>query len=308
MLDILKGIYVMMPNMTTRCTMFEVKLILTLSIIIMILFLLPLSLLMPAIVYAHGGSEQGAGNEMIMNEKLILSKYHDGNIDSANPQSEEWMMQPSYTETVQSLWDHDINVTSINNGTHLYFLLSWDDNSSSSANDGAAIIFEKGEPASATSSSSTSIAAAATNSNESMQETKAVWYWSNNNNNNESNGSQGLFTASKYDNGHWNVLMGKKITNSNNNNNINNTITFTPGEREEGFIKFVVWDGAKNQSFSQVNDENLTHLDFLLLPRIDTQPKDVYVWAGIIVVGAASFIALELRLYPSKRNEWRRDE
>lgn len=75
------------------------------------------------------------------------------------------------------------------------------------------------------------------------------------------------------------------------------SISFQSGIREEGFVKFVVWDGSKGESFNLVNDELLPHNDFILLPEINVYPKDVYIWSGGLAAGAVLFLFVEQRLY-----------
>ncbi len=126
---------------------------------------------------------------------------------------------------------------------------------------------------------------------EPEEEIKDTWYWST-----KSLATGKLITKAEEHNGNWNVVMGREIQPKNGNRN---SVSFQTGVREENFVKFVVWDGSKGESFAKVNDEILPHYDFILLPEIDIYPKDVYIWSGVIAVGAVLFLFVEQRLYPN---------
>src|ERR671931_1110351 len=109
-----------------------------LSIItIIVLFLFPTLLYIMRTVYAHVEKE---GTKPA--EQIVVSKYTKGSIDLiANPESKQWKESSSEMD-IQSIGGHTISVNSLNNGTYLFFLLSWNDNTQNVPNDGAAVIFE----------------------------------------------------------------------------------------------------------------------------------------------------------------------
>ncbi|HEX9319788.1 MAG TPA: hypothetical protein VF884_12720, partial [Nitrososphaeraceae archaeon] len=98
-------------------------------LIVHILFLsFVLSLAHPTEVFAHGGKVSTMGGEMNQagEESLIISKYIEGPvIMKANPELDQW--KQSFETHIKSMWRHDIAVRTINNGTHIFFLISWYD-------------------------------------------------------------------------------------------------------------------------------------------------------------------------------------
>jgi hypothetical protein len=268
-------------------------------IVILVLYILANFVFFPFIpnakVYGHVGEvsernitgDTGGMENHGENKLVILSRFISGDIDlSANPSLPQW--KESFENNVRSIWGHDISVKTINNGTHIFFLLTWNDSTMvpvgakdkvQKVSDGSAIIFERpkerqlnqtgveGEPA----------------------ELKDSWYWSAN-----SPTTAGIITKAEQGNGNWNVVIGREIQSKNKNES---SITFQTGVREEAFVKFVVWDGSKGESLAQVNDELLPHYDFVLLPEINVYPKDIYVWSGVLAASAVLFLFVEQRLY-----------
>ncbi len=72
-------------------------------------------------------------------------------------------------------------------------------------------------------------------------------------------------------------------------------VTLSVGEAKEDFVKIGVWDGSRGESFETVEKEETEHYGFVALPYIDTQPKDVFVWSGILIAAAVVFVTLEVR-------------
>lgn len=226
------------------------------------------------------------------NELLILSRFIPGHIDlSADLTLPQW--KGSFENNLRSQWGHDVSVSTINNGSHIFFLLSWDDptivpirteGKVQKGTDGSAIIFER--PVERPLNQEQSNLGV---EGEPGQEIKDSWYWST-----KSLTSAGMITKAEEHNGNWNVVFGKEIQGKNENGS---SISFQPGVREEGFVKFVVWDGSKGESLEQINDETLPHYDFILLPEINIYPKDVYIWSAVLVAGAVLFVFVEHRLY-----------
>lgn len=255
--------------------------------------------------YGHVGS---AGEET--EEQLVLSRYVKGNIViSADPEDEQW--KQSTEDIVESAWQHKVQVMSLNNGTHIFFLLLWDDptratEGPSGVADGAAILFEtkqkseddngQGEAPAEQSGSQQSENDEGFTVQEEGEEKQELWNWSTDPQTSKILNSETITTKAEWDHDHWSVLMGRKTAAG------NDSIAFSQGVREEGFVKFVVWDGDKKESFEQIDEEKLPHLDFVMLPEIDVYPKDVYVWSGVLVGGTVSFLVIEQRLYKGRKH------
>jgi hypothetical protein len=98
------------------------------------------TVLLPVQAYAH--VEEGEEAE----ELLILSRYVKSDVELIiDPESEQW--EQSFENDVESIWGHEIFVKALNNGTHVFFLLSWFDPTRAAEGmvteaDGAALIFE----------------------------------------------------------------------------------------------------------------------------------------------------------------------
>lgn len=259
-------------------------------------------------VFGHAGEVSSRnilsdGSEMTThgeNELVILSRFIPGDIVlSADPKLGQW--DESFENNVRSPWGHNISIRTLNNGTHIFFLLSWHDSTivppmknlgakdkvletAAAAIDGSAIIFERPiERALDQEKSNSGI------EGEPREELKDTWQWSTN-----SSTTAGIITRAEEHNGNWNVVIGRDIQHKNDNGN---SISFQTGVREENFIKFLVWDGSRGESFTKVNDETLPHYDFILLPEINIYPKDVYIWSGVLAAGAVLFLFVEQRLY-----------
>jgi len=224
-------------------------------------------------VYGHE-DENGVG------ESPILSRYIGGNIELST-NSGQW--EKSFEKDFDSIWDHDISVKSLNNGTNVFFLLSWVDPTKDDGEikDGAMIVFES--------------------KLEKVQEHEEIEIMENGDGINEvwnwdvskTDNSSGRVLDSSWENQKWTVLFGRSVLTSE-----QNKIMFESGIKQEDFIKIAVWDGSMNESFEQI--DNLPHADFILLPRIDTYPKDVFVWSALLVVGAVSFLFVERKLHFKK--------
>lgn len=235
------------------------------------------------------------------NESLVLSRFIPGRIDlSADPTLPQW--KGSFENNVISTWGHELSVRTINNGSHIFFLLSWADPTIvtmgreaklQKGTDGSAIIFER--PVERPLSQDQSNLAP---QGEPAEEIKESWYWSTN-----SPPSSDIITKAEEHNGNWNVVFGREILGKSQNET---SISFEPGVREEGFVKFAVWDGSKAESFEQINDEILPHYDFILLPEINIYPKDVYIWSAVLIAGAVLFLFVEQRLYKVRNIEMKK--
>lgn len=246
-------------------------------------------LLLPIQIYAHVEESEEA------EELLILSRYNKGNIELVtDPESEQW--EQSFEKDIESMWEHEISVKTLNNGTHIFFLLSWGDTTKAMGDmnkaDGAAVIFETTLPEQEEKDHEEEIE---TKTEEEVVEREAedVWYWSTAMI--EGLRNEGVITKAEWKDEQWNVLIGRQIS-----LDAEDVVSFQTGIREEGFVKFVVWDGSSVESFEQIEDEELPHADFVLLPEIEVYPKDVYVWSGVLAGGAIVFLFVERRLYRQK--------
>ncbi len=250
----------------------------------LILLALIALIVLPIQAYAHvGGGEKAE-------EILILSRYIKGNIElTTDPESQQW--KQSFEKEIKSMWGHEISVKTLNNGTHVFFLLSWQDATQAKADgkeeaDGASIIFEIAKGSEKEE-----------NKHEQNTQTKSekedVWYWSITTI--EGLRNEGVTTKAEWEDGEWNALIGRQIS-----LNAEDVVSFQTGIKKESFVKFAVWDGSKEESFEKMKDEESLHADFILLPEIEVYPKDVYVWTGILAGSVVVFLFVEQRLYKQK--------
>ena len=296
-------------------------------ITIIVLFLFPTLLYIMRTVYAHVEKE---GTKPA--EEIVVSKYTKGRIDlSTNPESKQWKESSSSSEIdIQSIGGHSISVNSLNNGTYLFFLLSWNDNTQNAANsnnnhtDGAVVIFELPKKETPKTTPTTFIANSSDHNKHQQQQQHGVqqyntsnvndgnniWLWSasTSNVNNLSN-KDVTTTRAEWKNSQWHVLIGRPIFLDSTSSNTNNSeISLRKGILEKDFIKFAVWDGAKGESVDHVlaanENDKLPHADFILLPSLNTHPRDVYVWSIILVVGVVLFVILEIRLHKNRSSRY----
>ena len=107
-----------------------------------------------------------------------------------------------------------------------------------------------------------------------------------------------VITKAEWADDQWNVLLAREIGISEIDD-----VMFLPGIKQEGLLKFLVWDGSKSESFEDVDVEELEHIDFILLPEIDIYPKDAFVWSALLIAGAISFVFVERKLHTQKESE-----
>jgi len=240
------------------------------------IFLIVFAISFPLQVFSHGDEEE------LEEELFILSRFIDGNIELST-NSEQW--EKSFEIDYDSKWEHDISVKSLNNGTNVYFLLSWEDPTKGDdlkTRDGVSIIFE---------SKPDSIEEHEIENTENGDEINEIWRWDAS----KPNDSSDIILDATWENQKWDVLFGRSVSTSE-----QDKITFESGIKQEGFLKIVVWDGSAGESIEQIDEEDLPHADFILLPWIDTYPKDVFVWSALLVVGAVSFLFVERKLHFKK--------
>lgn len=212
-----------------------------------------------------GGRAYADGRE---EEVWVLSKYMGGNLELAfDGGAGQWA--GAYEIDVEQE-DWMIDVLSINNGTMLFFALIWDD-PTSSGEDGAAVFFEEAG----------------------VDGEDEVAYWSAQVLDLE---NHAVATDGRWENGRWIALIEVALPVGSNPD-----VMLAAGQSREDFVKFAVWDSAKNESLEAVDAEELEHANIAVLPFIDNYPKDVYVWSGIILGAALVFTASEVR-----RHRWRR--
>ena len=289
-------------------------------ITIIVLFLCPTLLYITRIGYAHvekEGTKPG--------EEIVVSKYTKGNMDlTTNPESKQWKESSSSEIDIRSIGGHTISVNSLNNGTYLFFLLSWDDNTQNVPNDGAAVIFELPKEEAATTA--TFIANSSIDHNKHQQQQQHgvlqynisnvkdgnnIWLWSISTSDLNNLSNKGVISRAEWKSSQWHVLIGRPMfldsTSSTANNN--GEMSFKNGILEKDFIKFAVWDGEKGESVDQVlraneNDKLMPHADFVLLPSLNTHPQDVYLWSAILIVGVVLFVMLEKRLHKNRSSRY----
>lgn len=223
----------------------------------LLIFSSALLLIVPLQAFAHLGE----------GETVIQSRYVKEDITfTTDPRVGMWSQSFHYDITTE--WEHNISVRTLNNGTHIFFLVSWPNSSGPDGKnyDGAKVTFENEE----------------TNSEDHLS-------WSSGN----YMVNDKAISKAKWSDGQWYLLLGRSTS-------LENGIKFSPGTREEGFIKFVVWDGSKGESVENIDAEKLPRFDFIMLPYIDTYPKDAYVWSAILVAGTATFLVVEQRLYKNR--------
>jgi len=107
-----------------------------------------------------------------------------------------------------------------------------------------------------------------------------------------------VITKAEWNDGQWNVLFAREIGSSEIDD-----VVFLPGIKQEGLLKFLIWDGSRSESFEDVDVEELEHIDFIILPEIDIYPKDAFVWSALLGAGALSFVFVERKLHTQKESE-----
>lgn len=240
----------------------------------LIVILIFTSLFVPMQAFGHVEEE---------NEVIILSRYFPGNLPNIpDPESGKW--EQSYETEIESEWEHEVFLKSLNNGTHTNFLLSWNDitvDEELFSSDGAALIFENTEGHDHENNDEP---------NSSKSEQKEIWVW-------DASSKDVIVTDqfssySQWNDGNWNVIFERKIGTG----DIDKSVLI-PGVKQEGLIKLVVWDATKGESFELIDDEELEHSDFILLPEIEIYPKDVFVWLTLLLAVAFSFVMVERQLH-----------
>ena len=278
------------------------------------------------IVNAHvGEKEHGEGKSEM--HAVVLSKHKDGNIElTADPMDKQWRELSSQID-IDSLYGHKISVNSLNNLTHVFFLLSWNDSTKgyhigalreinnhtiyNTNTDGAKIVFEPHQEEAQTTSIATKDDVQNRSNNIALSDKKnnsgSVWYWDSLSPTSLSVDKEGVITKAQWKNNQWHVIIGKRILDGVHNTQSNNTTTyslFKPGILQKGLLKFVVWDSAEGESLNKTinindnkDDKLLQAADFILLPTLNIYPKDVYLWSGILIIGVIFFVLLEIKLH-----------
>jgi len=110
-----------------------------------------------------------------------------------------------------------------------------------------------------------------------------TWMWNAN-----STPSNEIFANAQWINGKWNVVVEKQLI-------VDGIGEIEMGEQTKVFLKVAVWDGEKNQSFDNLDKDAIPELELLVLPEINSYPKDIYVWSAILAVGTGSFLMAEIK-------------
>lgn len=227
-------------------------------------------------------------------EDIILSKFSSNVQQIQTMTSEEW--EDAFENEFDSALDHEIEVKSLNDGENLFFLISWKDDTKSmeEKTDGMMALLEvtKIEKPTRVEEYEEEDEEDEVEEKEVMTpgipkteitEDEFLWKW-------ESDGktSGDIFVNAFYEDDKWSILLEKK------------SIASTLGDIEENeiidaVIKIAVWDGDKNQSFTSIEEYDIPGLKLQVLPEINSQPKDIYVWSSILAIGTGVFIITEIR-------------
>ena len=207
------------------------------------------------IALGNGGGEEGE-------ESWIIVRYVQGDI-TIDRENERW--RQAIEIDLESSFDHELDVLALNNGTDIFFLLSWDDSTQSTGrriefSDGVAIRFEGEE--------------------------ENPWVWSTGRI--DIMHDPQVFSNAEWTDGKWFVTIGRRLM-------AEEGVKLSVSMEFHDFIAFAVWDGAEGEALEQIGDD-IKHSDFIILPYIEVQPKDVFFWAALIIFGAVSFLGVELRL------------
>lgn len=210
-------------------------------------------------------------------------------------ESEQW--ENSLENEIDSLWGHEIEIKSLNNGHDLFFLISWEDDTKSlDANpDGLLLLLE-------TKEIEMTKLFEEIEDEEDKEEYETVdttdtqvtvdeetWMWQS-----DGTTSPEIFVNSEWEDNKWNVVIEKKSI-------VDEIGEIEMGKKTEVFLKVVVWDGAKNQSFDN-QEEIIPEFELLVLPEINSQPRDIYVWSAILAIGTGSFIISEIKKHQKVKN------
>ena len=214
----------------------------------------------------------------------ILSKYSSENLTLVTDnESEQW--ENSFESEIDSIWSHEIEIKSLNDGNDLYFLISWEDDTKSDDNPDGVVFFLE------TKKIVKPMILKEEHDEEEIHvipETQVtvneeMWKW-------ESDGteSDNILVNAEWKNNRWNVALEKKMI-------VDKLGEIKMGETTEAFLKVAVWDGNQNQSFVNIEEEDIPELRLVVLPEINSTPKDIYVWSAILAVGTGSFLIVEIR-------------
>ncbi len=221
---------------------------------------------------------------------VALSWSMAGNIVMAH-EGKGWLVVPHFTGDLKLETDHfasqwssgrevqvatargqEISAVALNNGTHIYFHLRSPD-PTQDRNDGIAVFFE----------------------GAGVNESDDVWLWSTNS---SLDGGAGVVAAARWSDGYWNVALGRSLAAS-----AEGTANLTVGESKEGFVKFAAWDGARGESFENIDSDSLVHLNLYILPFIDYYPRDSFVWLPLLGLGLLLFTYKELKVGARRKGD-----
>jgi len=231
-------------------------------------------------------------------EDLILSRFSSDDLKLVtDDESEQWLN--SYETEIDSSWDHEIEIKSLNNGHDLFFLISWvDDTNSVNQNfDGLSLILETKEI-----EKSMTFKIEEDEEYEEEYEThndttdiqttinEETWVWQTDNST-----SPDIFVNAEWIHDKWNVVVKRELI-------VDEIGEIKMGEQTKVFLKVAVWDGNKNQSFDSLDKDNIPELELLVLPEINSFPKDIYVWSAILAIGTGSFLISEIKKHQEVEN------
>jgi len=107
--------------------------------------------------------------------------------------------------------------------------------------------------------------------------------------------SPDVFVNAEWMHDKWNVVMKRELI-------VDEIGDIEMGEQTKVFLKVAVWDGDKNQSFDSLDKDDISELELLVLPEINSFPKDIYVWSAILAIGTGSFLISEIKKHQEVEN------
>lgn len=229
-------------------------------------------------------------------EDLILSKFSSSIMSLVtDDESDQWTN--SFENEIDSLWEHEIEIKSLNNGHDLFFLISWEDDTKSIGSDldGLLLVletkeiekpklFEEIEDEEDEEEYET-----INTTDTQVTVTEETWMW-----NSDGTTSPEISVNSKWENNKWNVVLEKKSI-------VDEIGEIEMGKKTEVFLKVAVWDGNQKQLIDD-QKENIPEFELLVLPEINSQPSDIYVWSAILAVGTGSFLVAEIKKHQKVTN------
>jgi len=254
----------------------------------LILFVFLISLI-PDVIAEEEEDEEGEG--------LLLSRFSLEDLKLVT-ESESGQWKDSFENEIDSLWDHEIEIKSLNNGKDIFFLISWEDDTKSVEKnpDGLSLILETKKIEKPMIFKEVEKEDKEKYESQDMAETEVTtneesWIW-------QADGtvSKEIFANAEWSNNKWNVVVEKKLI-------VDEIGEIKMGVKTEAFLKVAVWDGEKTQSFDSLEKGDIPEVELVVLPEINSHPKDIYVWSIILTVGMGSFLIAEVKKHQKVKDD-----